>query len=90
MLSSYGLGVLDVRIWALIALVGSMFGFSVDLQTGVPRFWTSAGSVLLVVGSLFLFGAHTTSWVPSGLRNWVNYFLYFVRNAGVNQNSLWD
>ena len=64
MLSSYGLGVLDVRIWALIALVASMFGFSVDLQTGVPRFWTFAGSVLLVVGSLFLFGAHTTSWVP--------------------------
>ena len=64
MLSSYGLGILDVRIWALIALVGSMFGFSVDLQTGVPRFWTFAGSVLLVIGSLFLFGAHTTSWVP--------------------------
>jgi membrane-bound serine protease (ClpP class) len=64
MLSSYGLGVLDVRIWALIALVVSMFGFAVDLQTGVPRFWTFAGSALLVIGSLFLFGAHTTSWVP--------------------------
>ena len=64
MLSSYGLGVLDVRIWALIALVVSMFGFAVDLQTGVPRFWTFAGSFLLVIGSLFLFGVHTTSWVP--------------------------
>mgnify|MGYP003324231073 FL=1 len=64
MISSYGLGVLDVRIWALIALVVSMFGFAVDLQTGVPRFWTFAGSALLVIGSLFLFGAHTTSWVP--------------------------
>jgi len=56
MLSSYGLGILDVRIWALIALVASMFGFSVDLQTGIPRFWTFAGSVLLVIGSLFLLG----------------------------------
>ena len=32
----YGLGVLDVRMWALVLLVVAMLGFAVDLQTGVP------------------------------------------------------
>ena len=63
LLASYGLGVLDVRWWALIALVVSMVAFGVDLQTGIPRFWTFAGSLLLVAGSLRLFGSHETNWL---------------------------
>ncbi len=46
----YGLGVLDVRMWALVLLVVAMLGFAVDLQTGVP-------------GSLWLFATHSMSWL---------------------------
>jgi membrane-bound serine protease (ClpP class) len=55
-LSAYGLAVLPTRPIAL-ALVGlSAFGFAVDVQAGVPRFWTVVGSVALVAGSLTLYG----------------------------------
>ena len=62
----YGLGVLDVRLWALVLLVIAMLGFAVDLQTGVPRFWTVVGAVLLIVGSLRLFATHSMSWLTLG------------------------
>ncbi len=63
LLSAYGLGVLDIRVWALVALIVAMLGFAIDLQTGVPRFWTVAGTVLLIVGSWSLYGAHDMSWI---------------------------
>jgi len=63
LLSAYGLGVLDIRIWALVALVVAMLGFAIDLQTGVPRFWTVVGTVLLIVGSWSLYGEHDMSWI---------------------------
>jgi membrane-bound serine protease (ClpP class) len=63
LLACYGLGVLEIRPWGLIALVVSMIAFGVDLQTGFPRFWTIAGSVLLVLGSLRLFVSHSVSWL---------------------------
>lgn len=63
LLSAYGLGVLDIRIWALIVLVVAMVGFAIDLQTGVPRFWTAAGTILLIVGSWSLYGEHDMSWI---------------------------
>ena len=44
LMACYGLGILDIRLWALIALVVSMMAFGIDLQTGVPRFWTIVGS----------------------------------------------
>ena len=64
LLSSYGLGVLSFRTWALVLLVLAMFAFAIDVQTGVPRFWTGAGTVMLVVGSLFLWDDHGMSWIP--------------------------
>ncbi len=63
LLACYGLGVLDVRLWALVLLVVAMFGFAIDLQTGVPRFWTVVGVVSLVFGSLRLFASHSVSWL---------------------------
>jgi len=63
LLACYGLGVLDVRLWALLVLVVAMFGFAVDLQTGVPRFWTVVGVASLIVGSLRLFASHSVSWL---------------------------
>ena len=59
-LASYGMGVLPVRVWALILLGVGVFGFCVDLQAGVPRVWSVVGAAGLLVGSLFLYhgGVH--------------------------------
>ena len=63
LLACYGLGVLDIRWWALIMLVVAMTAFGIDLQTGIPRFWTLVGSLLLIAGSLRLFASHAMSWL---------------------------
>jgi len=62
-LACYGLAVLPVTWWALGLVVLSMLAFAIDVQTGVPRFWTGAGVVLFVVGSLFLYDGLSLSWV---------------------------
>ncbi len=62
-LAGYGLGVLPTRGWA-VALIGlSMAAFAVDVQTGVPRFWTGAGLVMFVAGSFTLYDGLSLSWV---------------------------
>ena len=59
LLSSYGLGVLPFRLWALVLVGVGVLGFCIDLQAGVPRVWTGIGAVALIVGSLRLFdGVH--------------------------------
>jgi membrane-bound serine protease (ClpP class) len=62
-LGSYGLVVLPTRWWAFALLVGAMVAFAVDVQTGVPRFWTGVGVVAFVTGSLFLFEGLPLSWI---------------------------
>jgi membrane-bound serine protease (ClpP class) len=41
----------------------SMLAFTIDVQTGVPRFWTGAGLVLYVAGSLTLYEGVAMSWI---------------------------
>jgi membrane-bound serine protease (ClpP class) len=55
MLSFYGLGELPERNWALILMFLSMFAFSIDVQVGIPRFWTGVGLVGFSVSSVFMF-----------------------------------
>ena len=62
-LACYGLVVLPTHWWGILAIVLSMGAFAVDVQTGVPRFWTGAGMVLFVVGSLTLYDGMSMSWV---------------------------
>ena len=62
-LGSYGLFSLPFRPWALALILFSMFAFSIDIQTGVPRFWSAVGSVLFIVGSIFLFDGVAWSWI---------------------------
>jgi membrane-bound serine protease (ClpP class) len=62
-LGAYGLDVLPARWWAVALLVVSMFGFAVDVQIGVPRFWTGVGVVALVVGSFALYDGMSLSWI---------------------------
>jgi membrane-bound serine protease (ClpP class) len=62
-LGGYGLDVLPARWWAVALLVVSMFGFAVDVQIGVPRFWTGVGVVALVFGSFALYDGVSLSWI---------------------------
>jgi membrane-bound serine protease (ClpP class) len=54
-LACSGAAVLPTRPWAFAAIVLSMFAFAVDVQVGIPRFWTGVGIVLVGVASVFLF-----------------------------------
>ena len=66
-LACYGLDVLPIHLWAVALLVASMAAFAVDVQTGVPRFWTGAGMVLFVIGSLTLYDGVSLSWITLGV-----------------------
>lgn len=54
-LACTGLAALPTRPWALALIALSMLAYAVDVQVGIPRFWTGVGTVGLIVGSLFLF-----------------------------------
>jgi membrane-bound serine protease (ClpP class) len=65
-LSCYGLAVLPIHWWGLGLLVVAMIAFAIDVQTGVPRFWTAAGVVAYVVGSLTLYDGVWMGWIAFG------------------------
>jgi membrane-bound serine protease (ClpP class) len=55
LLGCYGLAELPARPWAVGCIVASMVAFAVDVQVGLPRFWTAVGMVLFAIGSWFLY-----------------------------------
>ena len=40
-----------------------MFGFAVDVQTGVPRVWSGIATASLAVGSVLLYDGLSLSWI---------------------------
>jgi len=54
-LACTGLAVLPVRPFAVAMLVAAMVAFAVDVQVGIPRFWTGVGLVLVALGSWLLY-----------------------------------
>ena len=54
-LGSMGIGALPMRGWGVALLLLAMVAFAVDVQVGVPRFWTGAGLVSYVVASFTMF-----------------------------------
>ena len=62
-LGCYGLAALPTRLWAVALLLLAMFGYAVDIQTGVPRVWTVIASVCLIAGSLAMFSGVWLSWI---------------------------
>jgi membrane-bound serine protease (ClpP class) len=62
-LGSYGMAVLPTRPWAVGLLVLSAFGYAVDVQTGIPRFWTGVGLAASVVGTLYLYDGISVPWL---------------------------
>ena len=55
MLGIYGLAALPIRGWAVALLVMAIVAFAVDVQVGVPRFWTGVGLTAFVVASFALY-----------------------------------
>ncbi|MEO5901848.1 MAG: NfeD family protein [Ilumatobacteraceae bacterium] len=51
----YGFAELPVRPFALVLLVLAMLAFAIDVQVGVPRFWTGVGITMFIVASWFLY-----------------------------------
>jgi membrane-bound serine protease (ClpP class) len=67
-LACYGLAELPARGWAVGLLVLAMVAFAVDVQVGIPRFWTGVGIALTIVGTFSLYEPITgTSIWPSWL-----------------------
>jgi membrane-bound serine protease (ClpP class) len=63
-LAAYGLVVLPTSPLGVALLLVGTFGFAVDVQTGVPRFWTGVGVITFAIGSVVLFGEGvTTGWL---------------------------
>ena len=54
-LACTGLAVLPTRTWAVVLILLAMLAFAVDVQVGIPRFWTGVGIAGTIVASLFLF-----------------------------------
>jgi membrane-bound serine protease (ClpP class) len=59
-----GFSHLPVTWWALGLILIAMVGYAVDVQAGRPLAWTVIATVLLVVGSLFLYGGSAKLNVP--------------------------
>ncbi|MFV0306646.1 MAG: NfeD family protein [Desertimonas sp.] len=54
-LAATGLAVLPTRWWAVALILLAMLAFAIDVQVGIPRFWTGVGVVLTVIASFTLF-----------------------------------
>lgn len=63
----YGLAVLPTHWYGIALVLLSMVAFAVDVQTGIPRFWSAAGMVLFVLGSFTLFDGVSMSWLTMGV-----------------------
>ena len=55
LLGAMGFGALPMNGLALVLVLAAFAAFAVDVQVGVPRFWTGAGMVLYIIGSFGLF-----------------------------------
>jgi membrane-bound serine protease (ClpP class) len=63
-LGCYGIGALPVRGWAVGLIVASMLASAIDVQVGIPRFWTGVGLVGNLIGALWMFREGLSlSWV---------------------------
>jgi membrane-bound serine protease (ClpP class) len=63
LLGAYGLAALPARAWAVGLLVLAFAALCVDVQTGVPRFWTGVGFVAYGAGTLALYDGPELSWI---------------------------
>lgn len=63
MLGCYGLASLPTRPLGVALLLLAMFGYAIDVQTGVPRVWSGIATGAFALGSLLLFDGVSVSWI---------------------------
>jgi len=51
----YGFSALPTRTGAIVMMVLAFVAFAIDVQVGIPRFWTGVGTTLFVLGAWFLY-----------------------------------
>lgn len=56
LLGTFGFAELPVRPVGLVLLVFAVFAFAIDVQVGIPRFWTGVGVVSYTAASFLLYG----------------------------------
>jgi len=56
LLGTFGLAELPVRPVGIILLILAVIAFAVDVQVGIPRFWTGVGVLTYVIASFVLYG----------------------------------
>ncbi len=66
-LSCYGLAVLPTHWWGIAMILAAMIAFAIDVQTGIPRFWSGAGMVLFIGGALTMYDGVSMSWLTMGV-----------------------
>ena len=76
-LGCYGLAALPTRPAAVVVILIAMVAFTIDVQVGIPRFWTAVGGVLFTLGSVFLYRSLPSTSLRPG------WFTLFVVIAGV-------
>jgi membrane-bound serine protease (ClpP class) len=54
-LGAYGLAALPTRTWAVALLIIAVLALAIDVQVGIPRFWTGVGLILFAIASWSLF-----------------------------------
>ncbi len=54
-LGAYGLAALPTRTWAVALLIIAILALAIDVQVGIPRFWTGVGLILFAIASWSLF-----------------------------------
>ena len=62
-LACYGLAILPTNWWGIALIAFAFVALAIDVQTGVPRFWTGVGVVTYIVGSLTLYDEVSLSWI---------------------------
>jgi len=62
-LGSYGLAALPTNPVGAGLLLLAVFGYGVDVQTGVPRAWSAIATGAFILGSLVLFDGLSLSWI---------------------------
>lgn len=55
LLGFMGFGALPMNGFSMILFIAAFIAFAVDVQVGLPRFWTAAGMVLYIFSSLTMF-----------------------------------
>ncbi|MDG2262654.1 MAG: NfeD family protein, partial [Actinomycetota bacterium] len=53
----------NTRPLGLILIVLSVLAFGIDVQAGIPRFWTGVGVLGVIFGSFTLYDGHSMSWI---------------------------